>query len=100
MRSRYKEEEISKEEQLQLEDIFGKFKMSHFDSIKIIGERSPNYFVESKIPRRIREYNPNIKVVLLLCEPSDRLELENGVSRICSISYAKVFKILRFSIIF
>ena len=37
-----------------------------------MGERSPNYFVEKKIPRRIKMYNENAKIVLMLCEPAAR----------------------------
>ena len=72
MRSRYQDEEIPMREQLEFENIFKNFTMKHFDAEKLVGEKSPNYFLESKIPWRIREYNPNIKIVMLLCEPSDR----------------------------
>jgi hypothetical protein len=39
---------------------------------KLIGDKSPNYFIESEIPGRILKYNPNSKIVILLCEPAAR----------------------------
>jgi hypothetical protein len=44
-----------------------------FSDNKIMGEKSPNYFIESEIPGRILKYNPNIKIVILLCEPAARV---------------------------
>ena len=54
------------------DDLFRIENMTYFDKKKIIGEKSPNYFIESRIPKRIRQYNPNAKVIMVLCEPSSR----------------------------
>ena len=43
-----------------------------FDEKILVGEKSPNYFVESRVPKRIKKYNPHAKIILLLCEPSER----------------------------
>ena len=45
---------------------------SNADPKIIVGERSPNYLIESAIPSRIKKYNPNIKVVIMVCEPAAR----------------------------
>ena len=35
-------------------------------------EKSPNYFESLWIPRLIHQYNPNIKIVIVTCDPAAR----------------------------
>ena len=71
-RSRYPFYETARTRSSNKYDMFNAGKLQHFDEHKIIGEKSPNYFIESDIPLRIRQYNPRMKIVVLLCEPSAR----------------------------
>ncbi|MEM6780633.1 MAG: sulfotransferase domain-containing protein, partial [Pseudomonadota bacterium] len=38
---------------------------------QIIGEASPLYLLDSKIPKQIKTYSPDIKIILILRNPSD-----------------------------
>ena len=52
---------------------FAGAKLRSFDEKILVGEKSPNYFVETQVPKRIREYNPNAKIIILVCEPGARV---------------------------
>lgn len=49
---------------------------SHFsisdDHGKVFGEISPSYFNDTSVPRRVREYNPDIKIIVTLRDPVER----------------------------
>lgn len=49
--------------------------LSNFDDINktIIGEISPSYFYNTDVPRRVREYNKDMKIVLSLRDPIKRM---------------------------
>lgn len=49
--------------------------LSNFDDLdkKIIGEVSPSYFYNSDVPRRVHQYNSDMKIVLSLRDPIKRM---------------------------
>ena len=40
---------------------------------QVVVEKTPRYFVESKIPQRIRSLLPDVKLIIVLRNPIDRL---------------------------
>ena len=40
---------------------------------QVVVEKTPRYFVESKIPQRIRTLLPRVKLIIVLRNPIDRL---------------------------
>jgi len=45
----------------------------HFSGGMVTGENSPSYFCDSRVPKRVQEYDPNMKIIVCLRDPVERL---------------------------
>ncbi len=45
----------------------------HFDILKISGENSPSYFCDFRVPERVISYSPDVKIVICLRDPVERI---------------------------